>query len=106
MSELKPDAWMIERHVLRAPDDGEVFMEVCLPEDLPSDFDKYTEHGLAAPLYHIPEGYALVPVEPTPAMLTAAADSRLKSVLSHDWTWAWWHAGYKAMITAAIEEAE
>jgi hypothetical protein len=47
----KPDAWIIERHVLRAPDDGEVFLEALMPDDLPDDFDKYVKHGLATPLF-------------------------------------------------------
>ena len=46
-------------------------------------------------------GLVAVPIEPTPEMLAAARDCRLRDI--HDMDWRWWDQGYKAMIKAAGE---
>lgn len=60
MSELKPVAWLC------IADDGENVDAVC-SEFRRSEYERFGRK--IVPLYAIPAGYALVPVEPTDAML-------------------------------------
>lgn len=66
MSELKPYAYAVTRLGCRAPDDCEEYDEIIIAKEFEREFNhqEYLAKGLAIPLYDIPEGYALVPVEP------------------------------------------
>ena len=59
--------------------------------------EKRIKEGRVTPLYAIPEGYALVPIEPTEEMLKVYADTSIApiSTLSKH--------GYKAMLKALIK---
>ncbi|WP_027855586.1 hypothetical protein [Marinobacterium litorale] len=90
MSELKPVAWLYE-----AVDES---IRV-------TDYEQFAEmHGRdVTPLYAIPEGYALVPVEPTDAMVDAALACADDESIPED---AFAQSAYRAMITAAQEQEQ
>lgn len=59
----------------------------------------------AMPLLAIPEGYALVPVEPTPEMLDVAVSFALNVTLSHENTWSAYMRNVWLRMTAASQQA-
>jgi len=62
------------------------------------------EHNIS-PLLAIPEGYALVPVEPTPEMLDVAVSFALNVTLSHENTWSAYMRDVWLRMTAASQQA-
>jgi len=88
MSELKPAAWMWEYNGQQVTADKNLAMSLRA-DGVP-----------VAPLYAIPEGYALVPVEPTESMIDAMAASLAHSSPSTTWAEDAKKA-YKAMIADA-----
>ena len=88
MSELKPVAWSLEYNGTHVTADKSLAMSLkadCVP---------------VTPLYAIPDGYALVPVEPTESMIDAMAASLAHSSPSTTWAEDAKKA-YKAMIADA-----
>ena len=88
MSELKPVAWSLEYNGTHVTADKSLAMS------LKADGVPVT------PLYAIPDGYALVPVEPTESMIDAMAASLAHSSPSTTWAEDAKKA-YKAMIADA-----
>ena len=84
-----------------------------LPNYYTDGEDSAARAGWVAAIKHaeshpvIPEGYALVPIEPTPAMLDVAVSFALNVTLSNENTWpAYMRDVWLRMATAAQQAAQ
>ncbi len=71
-------------------------------EDGDKEIEGYLKHGMATALYEIPEGYQLVPIEPTIKMIEAGKNT-FKAYCFHE-DMAQSDDIYKAMLNAAKGE--
>lgn len=87
MKDMKPVAWIVS-------DGGSQF--ITTKEDELKNAIRF--NWTVTPLYAIPEGCVVVPVEPTEGMRSAYLDASIAPISTLS------IAGYKAMIKAAQEE--
>lgn len=107
MSELKPIAWLHNkdgRVDIVHKEVKEVWEKIGKPANFCREIVACKTENYTIPLYQIPEGYALVPVEPTIRMKNAAWYEYDKVAELDAYPDA--KTIYTAMITAAIEEGE
>ncbi len=96
MTELKPTAWIVYQYGCRTPDDCEEYEEIMSAEEFDAvpNKDKYLQHGMAAPLYDIPEGCQMVPIHANNTM-RLAGQAAMPTTAYHV---------YKAMLKAAGDQ--